>query len=155
MRSKPTLCFVILASFPGSHAPERKHWSCAGMESLVFFLTWAPPKVERGCKDLNCVWAYPKAQNRKGAKVAGSFRHVPSYQGTNIIHTERRTHSRLNNTQKMLPFRSKNWSYFDYDDHVRKDTRFSLQLMFAFQRSLWTRLLLSVPCSRTLLQLPL
>lgn len=24
----------LIASFPGSHAPERKHWSCAG---LVFF----------------------------------------------------------------------------------------------------------------------
>ena len=147
MKSKPTLCFVILASFPGSQAPECEHWCCAGMESLVFFVTWKAVKVERGCKDLNCVWAYPKAQNMKGTKVAGNLLHESSYQGMNI--------SRLNNTQKMLPFCSKNWSYFDYDDHVRKDTRFSLQLMFTFQRSLGTRLLLSVPCSRTLLQLPL
>ena len=28
-----------LASFPGSHAPEHKHLSCAGVESLVSFLT--------------------------------------------------------------------------------------------------------------------
>ena len=27
----------MLASFPGFHAPECKHWSCADM---VFFLTW-------------------------------------------------------------------------------------------------------------------
>ena len=33
-----------LASFPGSHAPEHKHWSCVGMESLVFFLTWGSSK---------------------------------------------------------------------------------------------------------------
>ena len=38
---------LALASFPGSHAPEREHWSCAGMESLVFFVTWKAPKVER------------------------------------------------------------------------------------------------------------
>ena len=32
--------YRVVASFPGSHAPEREHWSCAGVESLVFFLTW-------------------------------------------------------------------------------------------------------------------
>ena len=26
----------VLASFSGSHAPEREHLSCAGAESLVF-----------------------------------------------------------------------------------------------------------------------
>ena len=30
---------TILASFPGSHAPECEHRSCAGVESLVFFVT--------------------------------------------------------------------------------------------------------------------
>jgi len=34
----------IIASFPGSHAPEHEHW---GMESLVFFVTWKAVKVER------------------------------------------------------------------------------------------------------------
>jgi len=29
-----------IASFPGSHARECEHWSCAGVESLVFFLPW-------------------------------------------------------------------------------------------------------------------
>ena len=38
---------ILLASFPGSHAPECEHWSCAGVESLVFFLTWEAVKVER------------------------------------------------------------------------------------------------------------
>ena len=28
---------ISLASFPGSHIPEREHWSCAGVESLVVF----------------------------------------------------------------------------------------------------------------------
>ena len=27
---------AILASFPGSHAPEHEHWSCTDVESLVF-----------------------------------------------------------------------------------------------------------------------
>ena len=31
-------CAWDIASFPGSHAPEREHWSCAGAESLVSFL---------------------------------------------------------------------------------------------------------------------
>ena len=38
---------ICLASFPGSHIPEREHWSCAGVESLVFFLTWEVVKVEK------------------------------------------------------------------------------------------------------------
>ena len=60
-----------LALFPGSHTPQRKHWSCAGMESLVFFVTWKGLKVERVWKDLNCACAYPKTWNRgKKAKVA-------------------------------------------------------------------------------------
>jgi len=44
-RVKPTSNF--LASFPGSNAQEREHWSCTGMESLVFFVMWKVPKVER------------------------------------------------------------------------------------------------------------
>ena len=38
-----------LASFPGSHAWERKHWSCAGVESLVFFVTWKVQKIDARC----------------------------------------------------------------------------------------------------------
>ena len=37
---------LSLASFPGSHTPEREHWSCAGVESLVFFVTWKTPKID-------------------------------------------------------------------------------------------------------------
>ena len=36
-------CITVISGewvFPGSHTPEREHWSCAGMESLVFFVTW-------------------------------------------------------------------------------------------------------------------
>ena len=36
---------AYVALFRGSHAPEYDHWSCAGRESLVFFLTWAVLKV--------------------------------------------------------------------------------------------------------------
>jgi len=38
---------LYVASFPGSHAREREHWSCAGVESLVFFVTWKAEKIER------------------------------------------------------------------------------------------------------------
>ena len=37
----------VLAPFPGSHAQECKHWSCAGTESLVYFVTRKASKVER------------------------------------------------------------------------------------------------------------
>ena len=55
-------CTISLASFPGFHIPECKHWSCAGVESLVFFLMWALSKEER---DFNCVWAYPRLRTGK------------------------------------------------------------------------------------------
>ena len=38
----------LVASFPGSHAREREHWSCASVEpeSLVFFVTWKARKID-------------------------------------------------------------------------------------------------------------
>ena len=92
------------ASFPGSHAPECEHWSCAGIESLVLFLTWVLSKVERE-KDLNCALGYPpplppqRLRTWKWAniKLAGNLLHVSSYRGANIIHIEHQTHSWLNN----------------------------------------------------------
>ena len=55
--------FTVVASFPGSHAQECEHWSCAGIESLVFILTWEALKGRREV-DFNCAWAY-ETQNRK------------------------------------------------------------------------------------------
>ena len=51
-------------------------------------------------------WTYPKTQNMKKNEGSGQ---LISYHGSNIIHTERQTHSWLNNA-KMLPFCSKNSS---------------------------------------------
>ena len=31
---------LVASSFPDSHALEREHWSCTGVESLVFFHSW-------------------------------------------------------------------------------------------------------------------
>ena len=79
----------LLALFPGSHALEREHWSCAGVESLVFFVTWKALKVERRWRGLNCAWAYPRLRTGKRAKVAGNLLHISSYQALNNIHTKR------------------------------------------------------------------
>jgi len=38
---------INIASFPGSLTLECKRWSCARSESLVVYLTWAVPRVER------------------------------------------------------------------------------------------------------------
>ena len=39
-----------LASFPGSHIPERKHWSMRGEPGIL--LMWEAPKVERGGREI-------------------------------------------------------------------------------------------------------
>ena len=83
-----------LVSFPGSHTPEHKYWSCAGVESLVFFLMWEAVKVER--RHLNCVWAYPRFKTGKRGKVAGNLLHVSSYRRSNITHTDHWMRSWLN-----------------------------------------------------------
>ena len=59
-----------LALFPGFPAPEWEHWSCAGGESLIFFLMWAVSRVEGGKET---VWLYPKTQNRKKSTISGQF----------------------------------------------------------------------------------
>ena len=42
-----------------------RNWSCAGVESLVLFLIWEAPKVERGLRDLNWAWACPRLRTEK------------------------------------------------------------------------------------------
>ena len=63
----------VVASFPGSYAPE---W-----EYVYVGRAW---------------YLYPKEWNRKKAKVARNLLHIPSYWGVNIIHTEHWMHSWLN-----------------------------------------------------------
>ena len=62
-------------------------------------------------RELNCASAYPRRTTEKRAKVAGNLIHVSSYRGSNIIHTDRSTHSWLNNGQNVAFLF---WSYFDY-----------------------------------------
>ena len=79
--------YIMVVSFPGSPALERKHWSWVGGESLVFFITRAALKVERGRRALIMyVWAYLRTRNRKksqGSKVVGYLFHISSQQGVN------------------------------------------------------------------------
>ena len=73
----------VLALFSGSSTPEQEIELMHAERAWYFFLTWA--KVETG----------------KRVKVASNLLHVYSYQGVNIIHTERRMQSWLNNAQKV------------------------------------------------------
>ena len=77
-----------LASFPGSNVPECEHWSCAGVESLVFFLTWEVVKDRREVDTTLIVCGHMRLRTEKGMKVADNLLHVSSYQVSNIIHTE-------------------------------------------------------------------
>ena len=134
----PTLRNVtvsLLASFPGSHTLEHEYWSCASRESLVCFLTWAVPKIER---DLNCAWHTRKLRTRKRGWVAGKLLHIFSYQGVNITHTEHWRNSWLNKVQNvglsvlqtLVPFSL-------CHGHVAKDTRLSPRHMHS--RGAWER----------------
>ena len=82
-------CTIVLASFPGSHAWEPKHWSCAGVESLVFILTWEAVKDRHEVDATLIVRGRMWLRTEKGTKVAGNLLHVSSYRVSNIIHTER------------------------------------------------------------------
>ena len=93
----------LVASFPGLADPECKHWSCAGVESLVFFAR----EQFQGCRETLIVCGCTQRLNRKGTKVVYNILHISSNRGSNILHTERWTHSWLK-TYKMLPFCSKN-----------------------------------------------
>ena len=79
----------LLASFPGSHASECEHWSCAGVESLVFFFTWEAVKDRREVDATLIVRERMRLRTEKGAKVVGNLLHVSSYRVLNNIHTER------------------------------------------------------------------
>ena len=119
---------AYVALFRGSHTPEHDHWSCAGRESLVFFLTWAALKVG-GNWDLNCAWAYLKTQNKKKSNLL----HVSSYQGANITRTKRWTHSWLNNAQ--------NVAFLFYFNYIRLSPRIHIRTVLK-RGSLGTKLLL-------------
>ena len=76
-----------MASFPGSHAREREHRSCAGVESLVFLCQSA--KDRRDVDATLIVRGRMKLRTEKGTKVADNLLHISSYRALNNIHTER------------------------------------------------------------------
>ena len=131
------LCAERLASFPGSHALECEHWSCAGVKSLVFFLTWEAVKDRRKVDATLIVHGQMSLRTEKGMKVAGNLLHVSSYRALNIIHTERWNIVGWT-TRKTLPFCFV--PILITSCLRRKDTRLSVQYILAFQESLGTRL---------------
>ena len=113
-------CTIVISLAGGSLVPrfstlERKHWSCAGRESLVFILTWAVSKVD-GVEWLIMRGHTRRLRTRKREKVVGYLLHISSYQGANIIHTKRWTNSWLNN----VPFCSKNCGPVSIMSHEKK-----------------------------------
>ena len=126
------------SSFPGSHAQEREHWSCEGVESLVFFLTWEALKDRREVDATLIVRGRMRLRTEKGMKVANNLLHVSSYQASNIIQTE---HWNVVGwiTRKTLPFCFH--PILITSCLRRKDTRLSTWYIFMFQESVGTRLL--------------
>ena len=129
---------VLLASFPGFHARKHEHWSCAGVESLVFFLMWEAVKDRREVDATLIVRGHMRLRTEKGTKVADNLLHVSSYRALNIMQTER-------------------WSVVGWITRItllfcfcpilitsclrRKDTRLSTRCIFAFRESLGMRLM--------------
>ena len=126
-----------IASFPGSHAPEHKHWSCAGVESLVFFLTWEAVKDRHEVDATLIMRGRMRLRTEKGTKVAGNLLHISSYWALNIIHTERWSIVGWT-TCKTLPFCF--GPILITSSLRRKDTRLSLRHIFMFRESLGMRL---------------
>ena len=140
----PSLCSI--PSFPGSHAHEREHWSCAGVESLVFFLTWEVVKDRREVDATLIVCGCMRLRTEKGTKVAGNLLHVSSYRASNIIHTERWSIVGWT-TRKMLPFCF--CPILITSCLRRKDTRLSTRYIFTFRESLGTRLWITFSVQHT------
>ena len=93
---------ILLASFPGFNAQECKHWSCAGVESVVFFLTWEVVKDRCEVDATLIVRGRMRLRTEKGMKVAVNLLHVSSYWASNIIHMHwTLKHSWLNNMQNV------------------------------------------------------
>ena len=69
----------ILASFPGSHAREREHWSCAGVESLLFFCHVKSAKDRREVDATLIVRGRMRLRTEKGTKVADNLLYISSY----------------------------------------------------------------------------
>ena len=130
-----------IALFPGSHTPERKHWSCAGVESLVFFLTWEAAKDRREVDATLIVRGRMRLRTEKGTKVADNLLHISSYRALNNIHTERWSIVGWT-TCKTLPFCF--GPILITSCLRRKDTRLSTRYIFAFQESLGMRLVFIV-----------
>ena len=135
----PKPCWTrLVASFPGSHAREREHWSCEGVESLVFFLTWEVLKDRREVDATLIVHGRVRLRTEKGTKVANNLLHVSSYRASTIIQTERWSVVGWI-TRKSLPFCFR--PILITSCLCNKDTRLSTRYIFAFQKSLGTRLL--------------
>ena len=126
-----------IALFPGSHAPERKHWSCAGVESLVFFHMWEAVKDRHELDATLIVRGRMRLRTEKGTKVAGNLLHISSYRALNIIHTEHWSIVGWT-TCKTLPFCFGPISITSC--LCTKDTRVSPRYIFMFRESLGMRL---------------
>ena len=130
-----------LASFPDSHAPEHEHWSCAGVETLVFFSHVRSRKERREVDATLIVHGRMRLRTEKWTKVTGNLLHVSTYRVSNIIHTEHWSIVGWT-TRKTLPFCF--GPILITSCLHRKDTRLSPQYIFAFRESLGTRLVKTV-----------
>ena len=97
----------LIASFPGSSAPECEHWSCAGARqrepgNLSHVSTIkGRTEVERRLNKLICTLVDPTTQSRKKSEDSRQLTTRIWLSGANIIHTEHWTHSWLNNAQNV------------------------------------------------------
>ena len=125
------MCPPTIASFPGSHSPECKHWNCAGVKSLVFSHVRSSKGREELCEGIRIL------RTGKKAKISGNLLHVSNYWALNNIHTKRWNIVGWT-MRKMLPFCF--GPIWITSCLCRKDTRLSLRYIFEFQESLGTRL---------------
>ena len=130
-----------LASFPGSHAPEREIEVVQAWRAWYFLSREKRQRWTPGRRHLNCAWAYV-TQNRKRNEGSGQLTTCIELSGVEN-HTHRALkRSWLNNAQT-LPFC---FCPILITSCLRmKDTRLSTRYIFAFRESLGTRLMCGSP----------
>ena len=130
---------IYIASFPGSSAPKREHWSCVhvGGESLVFFSCEQHLWYIGGRETL-----IVHGRTRR-LRTGKEWKHWETYYtylviGVWISYTPSVEREVCWITHKMLPFCSDLKLFWLHHDHVRKDTRLSTRVHFVFRGS-WER----------------